>query len=122
VVDEPGTVVVVVEPADRVCDGFGPVAVVVVDEVDSEDVDVSGADEGPDEVDDVVGSDEGEAGVVFGVTPRPAGRDAAGGAGRTSRYSTSVKTNAATRMAVERRTGSRISARARRDCSPLRVS
>jgi hypothetical protein len=111
VVDEPGTVVVVVEPADRVCDGFGPVDVVVVDEVDSEDVDVSGADEG-DEVDDVVGSDEGEAGVVFGVSPRPAGRDAAGGAGRTSRYSTSVKTNAAMRMAVDRRTGSFISARA----------
>jgi hypothetical protein len=107
VVDDTGTVVVVVELADRVCDGFGPVDV-VVDEVDSDDVDVGGADE----VDDVVGSDEGVAGVVFGVTPRPAGRDAAGGAGRTSRYSTSVKTNAAMRMAVDRRTGSFISARA----------
>src|SRR5204862_5379884 len=105
VVDDPGTVVTVVELADRVCDEFGRVDV-VVDEVDSDDVDVEAADEAAGEVDDVVGSDEGEAGVVFGVTPRPAGRDTAGEAGRTSRYSTSVKTNAATRMAVDRRTGS----------------
>jgi hypothetical protein len=121
VVDDTGTVVVVVELADRVCDGFGPVDV-VVDEVDSDEVDGAGADEGADEVDDVVGRDEGDAGVVFGVSPKPAGRDAAGGAGRTSRYSTSVKTNAAMRMAVDRRTGSFISARARRDCSPPRAS
>jgi len=121
VVDDTGTVVVVVELADRVCDGFGRVDG-VVDEVDSDDVDVAAPDEGAGEVDEVVGSDEREAGVVFGVTPRPAGRDAAGGAGRTSRYSTSVKKNAATRTAVDRRTGSFISARARRDCSPLRAS
>jgi hypothetical protein len=121
VVDDTETLVVVVEPADRVCDGFGPVDG-VVDEVDSDDVDRVGADKGTDEVDDGVGSDEGEAGVVFGVTPRPVGRDAAGGAGRTSRYNTSVTTNAATRMAVDPRTGSFISASARRDCSPPRAS
>ena len=116
-VDDTGAVAVVVEPADRVCDGFGP-ADVVVDEVDSDDVDGAGADE----VDDVVGSEEGEAGVVFGVTPTPAGREAAVGAGRTSRYSTSVTTNAATRTAVDRRTGSFISAWPRRACSPPRAS
>jgi hypothetical protein len=117
VVDDTGAVVVVVEPADRVCDGFGPVDV-VVDEVDSDGVDGAGGEEGA----DVVDSEEGEAGVVFGVTPTPAGRDAAGGAGRTSRYSTSVTTNAATRTAVDRRTGSFISAWARRECSPPRAS
>jgi hypothetical protein len=121
VVDETGTVVVVVEPVDRGCDGVGPLDV-VVDEVDSDDVDVKGADEGIDEVDDVVGSDEGGAGVVFVVSPRPAGRDAAGGAGRTSRYSTSVKTNAATRITVDRRRWSRISALAGRECSQPRPS
>jgi len=121
VVDDTGAVVVVVEPADRVCDGFGPVDV-VVGEVDSDEVDGAGADEGADVVDVVLGSEEGEAGVVFGVTPTPAGRDAAGGAGRTSRYSTSVTTNAATRTTVDRRTGSFISAWARRECSRPRAS
>jgi len=117
VVDDTGAVVVVVEPADRVCDGFGPVDV-VVDEVDSDGVDRAGGDV----VDEVLGSEEGEAGVVFDVTPTPAGRDAAGGAGRTSRYSTSVTTNAATRTAVDRRTGSFISAWGRRECSRPRAS
>ena len=104
-------------------DDTGTVVVeVVVDEVDSDDVDVAGADGGADEVDEVVGSDEGEAGVVVVVSPRPAGRDAAGGAGRTSRYSTSVKTNAATRITVDRRRWSRISALAGRECSQPRPS
>jgi hypothetical protein len=68
------------------------------------------------------GTDEVGAGVVVGVgaAPPPAGVDA--GAGRTSRYSTSVPTNATTSTAVERRTLSRISGVPRRVCSPHRAS
>ena len=59
---------------------------------------------------------------AVGRSLRPDLGGSAHGPGRTSRYSTSVKTNAATRMTVDRRTRSRISARAGRECSPPRAS
>jgi hypothetical protein len=96
----------------------GAVVVVVDVELVSDDGvdDTGGVDSG--------GTDEAGAGVVVGVgvPPVPAGVDAAVGAGRTRRYSTSVATNATTSTAVDRRTGSRISGVPRRECSPRRAS
>jgi hypothetical protein len=61
--------------------------------------------------------------VVGGAgVPALAGTAPAVGSGRTSRYSASVHTNASAMTAVDRRTGSRISARRRGARPAPRVS